>query len=177
MFLYSFCFGSELDSDGKLINDSRAMRIARGAGVHPICIREVLEVFKPFQKAAAGMKKMNLPIGKNGDISKMAAGKIDMKQMASMLPAGMVQKMGGMQGLQVCRTICLFLFLFFSVFQAMLPRTRNLICFSHLHLFLCLCLRCLLVTQMQNMMKQMASGGMAGMPGMGDMMKMMGGGK
>ena len=28
------------------------------------------------------------------------AGKIDMKQMASMLPAGMVQKMGGMQGLQ-----------------------------------------------------------------------------
>ena len=46
--------------------------IARGAGVHPICIREVLEVFKPFQKAAAGMKKMNLPIGKNGDISKMA---------------------------------------------------------------------------------------------------------
>ena len=89
-----------MDSDGKIINDSRALRIARGAGVHPIYIKEVLEVFKPFQKAAAGMKKMNLPIGKNGEISKMAAGKFDMKQMANMLPPQMVQKMGGMQGLQ-----------------------------------------------------------------------------
>jgi signal recognition particle subunit SRP54 len=95
----------ELDSDGKILNDDkRVMRIARGAGVHPLAVREVLEMYKPLQKMGAGMKKLNLPIGKNGEIPKMAMnGKMDqrqMQQMASMLPPQMMQKVGGAAGLQ-----------------------------------------------------------------------------
>jgi hypothetical protein len=53
-----------------------------------LVVEQVLEVFKPFQKAAEGMKKMKLP--KDGDLSKMPKN-MDMKQMASMLPPQMVQ--------------------------------------------------------------------------------------
>lgn len=50
----------ELDSDNKIFNlqPNRITRIAKGAGVHPNHVQEVLETFKPFKKVAAKMTEM-----------------------------------------------------------------------------------------------------------------------
>lgn len=83
-----------------MLTQSRLERIARGSGCHPGEIMMLLESFKPMQKAAAGMKNMKLPMGKNGDMSKMPTN-MNMANLSKMLPPQMMQKMGGMQGLTV----------------------------------------------------------------------------
>ena len=90
----------ELDSDGKGLTPPRLERIAKGAGVTPADIFMLTESFKPFQKAAEGMKNMKIPaMGKNGEMPKMPAN-MNMNDMAKMLPPQMLQQMGGAKGLQ-----------------------------------------------------------------------------
>jgi len=93
----------ELDSDGKLFNTqpNRIIRIARGAGVTPRHVQEVLDTFKPFKGVAGKLQGL----GKGMDFNKMGNmtgrnGQANMRKMASMIDPRMLQQMGGMGNLQ-----------------------------------------------------------------------------
>eukprot|EP01083_Nonionella_stella_P075464 205175_1 len=83
----------ELDSDTKIFDDSRILRIARGAGVHPQAVQGVLTSFKPFQKMGGSLSKMG-KITKGGDIKNL-----DPRKLSQALDPNMLKQMGGQAGL------------------------------------------------------------------------------
>lgn len=85
----------ELDSDVKLFKQpGRIERIARGAGVMPQMVHEVLKVYQPFAKAASKMGQLT---DKSGNIN---PSKLNPRNLAQMFDPRMLKQMGGMQGLQ-----------------------------------------------------------------------------
>ncbi|SAM03981.1 hypothetical protein [Absidia glauca] len=101
----------ELDSDGTPFQDhrSRIIRVARGSGTS---VHEVEEILSQYQRFSSMVKTMggknglmnNLPtdpkkINRNnrGQMQNMARAQ---QQMANMIPPGMLQQMGGMEGIQ-----------------------------------------------------------------------------
>lgn len=101
----------ELDSDGSPFQDhrSRIIRVARGSGTS---VHEVEEILSQYQRFSSMVKTMggknglmnNLPtdpkkINRNnrGQMQNMARAQ---QQMANMIPPGMLQQMGGMEGIQ-----------------------------------------------------------------------------
>eukprot|EP00128_Syssomonas_multiformis_P005225 Colp12_sorted_trinity150504_noHs@34501 len=93
----------ELDSDGKLFSSqpTRVNRVARGAGVHP---KEVLDLLAQYKKFAQMVKKMGGMKGllKGGDLGRnvnpQQMGKLN-AQMAKMMDPRVLKQMGGMGGL------------------------------------------------------------------------------
>ena len=94
---------TELDSTNpKLFADPRrVIRVARGAGRHPLEVQELLEEYKKMDKIWSKMKglKMMTGGGKKGEMS-MSARNMNAAQMARALPPQMLQQMGGLSGLQ-----------------------------------------------------------------------------
>lgn len=94
----------ELESDGKCFNTqpNRLMRIARGSGASIRQVQDVIDTHKPFKKVAAklkAMKKQGIDLeGKMGGRGGMKMP--DIRQLASAMGPGMMQKMGGMGKLQ-----------------------------------------------------------------------------
>lgn len=92
----------ELDGDDKVFQQQpkRIIRIAKGSGVHPQYVAEVLKTYKPFKNVASKIKDLS----RNGmlDPRKMQGknGQMNMRQLAGMFPPQMVQQMGGMGNLQ-----------------------------------------------------------------------------
>lgn len=87
----------ELDSSNpsKAFNESRIMRIARGSGR---IVREVMEVLEEYRKMAkkfSNLKGFKMP--KNGD---MSSNKSAQKLMSKVMSPQMLQRFGGMSGLQ-----------------------------------------------------------------------------
>ena len=83
---------------------ARIRRVSRGSGTSP---RDVLELIEQYQKFAQMVKKMGgMGLFKNGDLSKnmnnAQMGKLN-QHMAKMMDPRVLQQMGGMKGLQVCR--------------------------------------------------------------------------
>lgn len=89
---------AELDSTNpKLMNDSRMMRIARGAGRQ---LREVVEMFEEYKRLAKIWSKMKgLKIPKKGDMSALSRN-MNAQHMSKVLPPQMLKQIGGMGGLQ-----------------------------------------------------------------------------
>ncbi|KAF7123394.1 hypothetical protein RHSIM_Rhsim12G0190500 [Rhododendron simsii] len=89
----------ELDnSNPKLMNESRMMRIARGSG-RPL--REVMELFEEYKriaKAWSNMKGLG-KMAKKGDMSSLSRN-MNAQQMSKALPPQMLKQFGGMGGLQ-----------------------------------------------------------------------------
>ncbi|KAG5523294.1 hypothetical protein RHGRI_035192 [Rhododendron griersonianum] len=89
----------ELDnSNPKLMNESRMMRIARGSG-RPV--REVMELFEEYKriaKAWSNMKGLG-KMAKKGDMSSLSRN-MNAQQMSKALPPQMLKQFGGMGGLQ-----------------------------------------------------------------------------
>lgn len=88
----------ELDGDISIIEQSpsRQKRIARGAGVHPAYLQELIQIYKPFAAFALKMKKM--PFGKNGELPKNL-NPSNMGKLASMIPSQVLKQIGGQNGL------------------------------------------------------------------------------
>ena len=88
----------ELDSSNpKLMNESRMMRIARGAGRQ---IREVMEMLEEYKRLAKIWSKMKgLKIPKKGDMSALSRN-MNAQHMSKVLPPQMLKQIGGMGGLQ-----------------------------------------------------------------------------
>jgi len=98
----------ELDGDDKLFTQtksgpSRVHRIARGCGCSVRHVNELLHTFVPFRKLFANMKNMG-GLGKNGnmDMASMMGrtGQMNLRKMASAFDPRMLQRVGGMGGLQ-----------------------------------------------------------------------------
>lgn len=83
----------ELDGEPKMFTDSRKMRIARGAGVHPQRVTELLQAFKPFQQMGGNLGKMMKQAG-SGNMDNMSAA-----QMEKVLPPQALKNLGGRAGL------------------------------------------------------------------------------
>ncbi|KAG2371004.1 Signal recognition particle protein [Vigna angularis] len=88
----------ELDSSNpKLMNESRIMRIARGAGRQ---IREVMEMMEEYKRLAKIWSKMKgLKIPKKGEMSALSRN-MNAQHMSKVLPPQMLKQIGGMGGLQ-----------------------------------------------------------------------------
>ncbi|KAH1207331.1 Signal recognition particle protein 2 [Glycine max] len=88
----------QLDSSNpKLMNESRMMRIARGAGRQ---IREVMEMLEEYKRLAKIWSKMKgLKIPKKGDMSALSRN-MNAQHMSKVLPPQMLKQIGGMGGLQ-----------------------------------------------------------------------------
>ncbi|KAJ1973867.1 Signal recognition particle [Dimargaris xerosporica] len=106
----------ELDSDGKIFVDepSRIMRVARGSGSHPHIVMELLAQAKSFSqmiKKMGGSKgllkgmdpkmlsKAGLGHGRMPNLSASQMARAQ-QQMSKMMPANLMQQMGGMSGIQ-----------------------------------------------------------------------------
>lgn len=91
----------ELDSTNpKLFQDvRRIMRVARGAGRHPLEVQELLEEYKKMDKIWSKMKGLKMGGRKGGDIGALSRN-MNAAQMARALPPQMLQQMGGLGGLQ-----------------------------------------------------------------------------
>ncbi|WVZ01495.1 hypothetical protein V8G54_027564 [Vigna mungo] len=97
-------FGAELmpkgqldSSNPKLMNESRIMRIARGAGRQ---IREVMEMMEEYKRLAKIWSKMKgLKIPKKGEMSALSRN-MNAQHMSKVLPPQMLKQIGGMGGLQ-----------------------------------------------------------------------------
>ncbi|KAE9453513.1 hypothetical protein C3L33_14566, partial [Rhododendron williamsianum] len=86
------------NSNPKLMNESRMMRIARGSG-RPV--REVMELFEEYKriaKAWSNMKGLG-KMAKKGDMSSLSRN-MNAQQMSKALPPQMLKQFGGMGGLQ-----------------------------------------------------------------------------
>lgn len=97
----------ELDGDDKLFTDAsgptRIRRIARGSGLPVVAIHELIRTFVPFRKLFANMKGMGGMLGgKPGNLASMMGrdGMKSMQKMAGALDPRMLQKVGGVGGLQ-----------------------------------------------------------------------------
>lgn len=79
------------------MNESRMMRIARGAGRQ---FREVVEMFEEYKRLAKIWSKMKgLKIPKKGDMSALSRN-MNAQHMSKVLPPQMLKQIGGMGGLQ-----------------------------------------------------------------------------
>ncbi|XP_058780453.1 signal recognition particle subunit SRP54 2-like [Vicia villosa] len=89
----------ELDSSNpKLMNESRMMRIARGAGRQVREVLDMMEVYKRFAKTfKTTMKGLNIP--KNGNKSALSR-KMNAQNMGKAFPPQLLNQIGGMGGLQ-----------------------------------------------------------------------------
>ncbi|KAL9323198.1 hypothetical protein ACSQ67_011251 [Phaseolus vulgaris] len=88
----------KLDSSNpKLMNESRIMRIARGAGRQ---IREAMEMMEEYKRLAKIWSKMKgLKIPKKGEMSALSRN-MNAQHMSKVLPPQMLKQIGGMGGLQ-----------------------------------------------------------------------------
>ncbi len=91
----------ELDSDHKLMQQQqgRIIRIAKGSGTHPVVVSQVLNTLKPFRAFAERIRSLTKGGINPEDIMKGRGGHMNMKKMAGMLNPQMLQRMGGMNGL------------------------------------------------------------------------------
>ncbi|ONK81618.1 uncharacterized protein A4U43_C01F31160 [Asparagus officinalis] len=88
----------ELDTTNpKLMNESRMMRIARGAGRPLRDVMDMMEEFKRLAKIWSKMKGLKIP--KKGDMSALSRN-MNAQQMSKALPPQMLKQIGGMSGLQ-----------------------------------------------------------------------------
>lgn len=79
------------------MNESRIMRIARGAGRQ---IREVMEMMEEYKRLAKIWSKMKgLKIPKKGEMSALSRN-MNAQHMSKVLPPQMLKQIGGMGGLQ-----------------------------------------------------------------------------
>ncbi|KAK4796525.1 hypothetical protein SAY86_028851 [Trapa natans] len=89
---------TELDSTNpKLMNESRMMRIARGAGRQVREVMEMLEEYKRLAKIWSKMKGLKIPT--RGDMN-MRSRNMNAQHMSKILPPQMLKQIGGMGGLQ-----------------------------------------------------------------------------
>ncbi|TPX32609.1 hypothetical protein SmJEL517_g04326 [Synchytrium microbalum] len=97
----------ELDSDAKCFRESpsRIYRVCKGSGTRIHEMEEMLAQFKNFAEMVKGMggskgflKGMD-PAKNHGKMNPQAMAKMG-QQMQKMIPAGMLQQMGGMSGIQ-----------------------------------------------------------------------------
>ena len=83
----------ELDSQKFITEHSRVMRIARGAGVFPEHVIELIEEHKKFSKIVGRMGKAGLI---NGNMTTMGRNPNQMiNKLSSVLPPDMLNKLGG----------------------------------------------------------------------------------
>ncbi|GMN49986.1 hypothetical protein TIFTF001_019151 [Ficus carica] len=88
---------NEGNSNPKLMNESRMMRIAIGSGRH---IREVMEMLEEYKRLAKIWSKMKgLKIPKKGEMSALSRN-MNAQHMSKVLPPQMLKQIGGMGGLQ-----------------------------------------------------------------------------
>jgi len=84
----------ELDSEKGIVENSRIMRIARGAGVYPEQVMELIEEHKKFSKIVGKMGKAGLMSGgMGGQIGRNPQQM--MNKLSSVLPQNMLNQMGG----------------------------------------------------------------------------------
>lgn len=87
----------ELDSKKPLTDRSRMLRIARGAGVYPFGVQELLEEQKRFQKLIGNMGKNGL-MSKGGELTNMMRNpKQVMQKIQQSMDPKMLAQMGGTQ--------------------------------------------------------------------------------
>jgi signal recognition particle subunit SRP54 len=87
----------ELDSKKPMNDERRIMRVARGAGVHPYGVAELLEEQKRFQKLIGNMGKAGL-MSKGGELTNMMRNpKQVMQKIQQSMDPKMIQQMGGAQ--------------------------------------------------------------------------------
>jgi len=98
---------TELDGDDTAFSDakgpSRMQRIAVGAGAPVRAVHEMIATFVPFRKLFANMKGLpSMGKGGNMDLSSMMGrgGRQNLQKMASAFDPRMLQRVGGMGGLQ-----------------------------------------------------------------------------
>merc|ERR1712093_701112 len=76
---------------------TRMMRVAKGAGVHPIMVHELLEEQKRFQKLIGNMGKNGL-LSKGGELTNMMRNpKQVMQKLQQSMDPKMLAQMGGTQ--------------------------------------------------------------------------------
>jgi signal recognition particle subunit SRP54 len=83
----------ELDSDKPITEMSRILRIARGAGVYPEQVIELIEEHKKFSKIVGRMGKAGLMNGNMGAMSRNPNQMIN--KLTSAIPQDMLNKLGG----------------------------------------------------------------------------------
>ena len=85
----------ELDSGKPITETSRIMRIARGAGVYPEQVVELIEEHKKFSKIVSRMGKAGL-MNNSGIASQIGRNPAQMmNKLSSVLPQNMINQMGG----------------------------------------------------------------------------------
>ncbi|KAG6744213.1 hypothetical protein POTOM_052924 [Populus tomentosa] len=88
---------NEGNSNPKLMNESRIMRIARGSGRSVRDVMEMLEEYKRLAKIWSKMKGLKIP--KKGEMSALSRN-MNAQHMSKVLPPQMLKQIGGMGGLQ-----------------------------------------------------------------------------
>jgi signal recognition particle subunit SRP54 len=83
----------ELDSDKPITEMSRIMRIAKGAGVYPEQVVELIEEHKKFSKIVGKMGKAGLMSGNMGAMARNPNQMLN--KLSSAIPQDMLNKMGG----------------------------------------------------------------------------------
>merc|ERR1712194_70208 len=84
----------------KPIDESRTRRIARGSGVHPAYITQLMEEFKQTKKMIEGMSGMGMNKNGNMDMKNMMRNPKQMAQMlGNKLDPRMLQQFGGAEGM------------------------------------------------------------------------------
>jgi signal recognition particle subunit SRP54 len=83
----------ELDSEKPIVEMSRIMRIAKGAGVFPEQVIELIEEHKKFSKIVGRMGKAGLMNPNMGNIGRNPNQMLS--KLTSALPADMLNKLGG----------------------------------------------------------------------------------
>jgi len=82
----------ELDGDLKFLkNERRQRRICQGCGLPPQCLRELVDMYKPFEAAAKKLKNMKM---KPGGMPQNPA------DLASMFPPQVLKQIGGPAGIR-----------------------------------------------------------------------------
>ncbi|SPQ96940.1 Signal recognition particle 54 kDa protein [Plasmodiophora brassicae] len=86
-------------TDTKIFDQSRLLRIARGAGVRMGAVEDLFRMYKPMQKMMAklGNNKMLAAMTKRGGAG---GANLNPRQMAQMMDPAMLAQLGGPQGLQ-----------------------------------------------------------------------------
>lgn len=107
MYVMDSMTQQELDGDDKYFTEShggsRIYRIARGSGSPIQAVHELIATFVPFRKLFANMKDIGpLTKGGNMEMSQLVGrqGRMNMQKMAQAFDPRMLQRVGGMNGLQ-----------------------------------------------------------------------------
>ncbi|MES1919478.1 Signal recognition particle [Bonamia ostreae] len=85
---------NELDGDVKTLNDSRMLRISRGAGLQIAVLKNLLSAFKPFKKLGGNLGKIANKTGVS-DLNKLSS-----SQLASAIDPGALKNFGGKKGFE-----------------------------------------------------------------------------